>query len=504
MVNLLICNNKIIDILSQPNDNGITIFVIGILFILSLYHFLLYFQQLDKAYLFYSLYTFMIFFGLLNRPKSGFIVNLIEPIKEIIDHLELNFIMSYNLVYIIFAYVLLDFKKHHNKWYRYFYWSVRFILVYGLILEILFFITGNEQIIIRGHLAFTISIYLSGLLLYIPLFTIKSPLKFYIIIGATFLVISSLIVSVIKRIDLSENQQEIRYSIFYIGLVIENIFFTLALGHKQKLIQNEKNKSQEKLILKLKENEHLKQKVQEQLEKDIKALNERAEIERLKSIEIAYDKEMAELKVSALRSQMNPHFIFNSLNSIKRYIIDNEKENAVFYLNKFSKLIRKILASTEKREFTLEEELETLKLYVNIENLRFNDTIDFRLDYDTSLNLSSIKIPSLITQPFIENAIWHGLSLNKEKKRELKVLITKEEDSLLYIDIIDNGIGRQKSLELKEKKLHKRESLGIKLSEERLIHFSKNYNMNGYIMFTDLFENGMASGTKVTIALPFE
>ncbi|MCB0447108.1 MAG: histidine kinase, partial [Gelidibacter sp.] len=198
---------------------------------------------------------------------------------------------------------------------------------------------------------------------------------------------------------------------------------------------------------------------------------------------------------------MNPHFIFNSLNSIKRYIIDSEKEHAVFYLNKFSKLIRKILASTMEKESSLAEELETMKLYVNIENIRFNNTINFELNVDDTLNLSSIKLPSLITQPFIENAIWHGLSL-KENNRTLMLNVQKINENQLKIDIIDNGIGRDKSAEIKKKKLLKRTSIGIKLSEERLKHFSENYKSASDIQFTDLYDKNTPIGTKVTLLIP--
>ncbi|MCB0463785.1 MAG: histidine kinase, partial [Flavobacteriaceae bacterium] len=285
--------------------------------------------------------------------------------------------------------------------------------------------------------------------------------------------------------------------------ILENVLFSLGLGHKQKLILQERDIAKNKLINQLKENEELRKKVQKQLEQDVEALNKQAQIERLESIKIKYDKELAELKVSALRSQMNPHFIFNSLNSIKRYIIDNEKENAVFYLNKFSKLIRKILASTIEKESTLEEEIETIKLYVNIENIRFNNTIDFELNIDETLNTNSIKIPSLITQPFIENAIWHGLSLKKDNKK-LTLNIQKLNESQLQIDIIDNGIGRQKSTEIKKKKLLQRNSVGISLSEERLEHFSKDYNSSSDIFITDLYDNKTPIGTKVTLLIPLQ
>ena len=491
-------------LINHPHQNGFLTFTLGILFVLSVYHFLLYFQHKDKLYLLYSGYTFFIFLSQFQWLNDGFLYTIIKPIEGI-KKLPVVFTEIYFILYAFFAFEFLNTKNELPKWYKYSIRALYVIIAFCVIKFIIFLFSKNFDILYNGYFIFTILMSAFALVMYVPFFKSKSFLKYYIIVGSLVLFLTS-VISLLYYLDLRAQEKSVEpaYSILYFGFILENIIFSLGLGHKQKLILDERDQSKNNLIKQLKENEQLKDKIQEQLERDVRNLNEKAEIERLKNLEIQYDKELAELKVSSLRSQMNPHFIFNSLNSIKRYIIDNEKENAVFYLNKFSKLIRKILASTESKESTLEEELETLKLYVNIENLRFNNTIDFKLEYDTSLNLSSIKIPSLITQPFIENAIWHGLSLNRSKKRELKVLITKERDSLLNINIIDNGIGRQKSKELKEKKLHKRESLGIKLSEERLMHFSKNHQTSGYIEFIDLFEKGFPSGTKVTIALPFE
>ncbi|MEY8847648.1 sensor histidine kinase [Psychroserpens sp. XS_ASV72] len=482
-------------------QNGFLTFTIGILFILTVFHFLLYFQQRDKLYLLYSGYTFFIIFSQLHHLSEGFLYRLFLPIKEVTQYPTIA-TEIYFIIYTLFAYRFLDIKKHLPNWYK---WSFRVlyaIIAYCTIVFLLYLLKENDSILMEGYFYFTIPMTLFGIVMYIPFFKVKSPLKYYLIIGSVILLISS-VWSLLYYISLQNNGLSIEpaYSILYLGFILENVLFSLGLGHKQKLILEDRNTAKNKLINQLKENEELRKKVQKQLEQDVEALNKQAEIEKLESIKIKYDKELAELKVSALRSQMNPHFIFNSLNSIKRYIIDNEKENAVFYLNKFSKLIRKILASTENRESTLEEEIETLKLYVNIENLRFNNTIDFKLDCDPSLNLASLKIPSLITQPFIENAIWHGLSLKKEN-RTLTVSLSKENANQVRFDIIDNGIGREKSSALKAKKLHKRDSLGVKLSEERLKHFSKQFEAEGTITFTDLYCDDKPSGTKVTILIP--
>ena len=201
---------------------------------------------------------------------------------------------------------------------------------------------------------------------------------------------------------------------------------------------------------------------------------------------------------------MNPHFIFNSLNAIKLYIIDNKKENAIYYLNKFSKLIRKILATTREKEITLSEEIETIKLYIDIENIRFNNEIESNFTVDTKLSLDTIKIPSLILQPFVENAIWHGLSLKKENKK-LHIDVRKKEKTHIEISIEDNGIGREKSSLIKQKKLYKKDSVGINLTKERLSDFEKDYKNNYTLRFEDLYnENKNASGTKVIIDIPIQ
>lgn len=408
----------------------------------------------------------------------------------------------YFIIYVLFTFKFLDIKTKLPKWHKWSFNILYVIIAYCIVVFFLYLVKGDHQILLKGYLYFTIPMTLFGLVLYIPFFKIKNSLKYYVIVGSLILFITS-VWSLLYYLKLQNNGLSVEpaYSILYIGFILENVLFSLGLGHKQKLILDDRDTSKNQLIHQLKENEELRKKIQQQLERDVAELNKKAEIEKLETIKIKYDKELAELKVSALRSQMNPHFIFNSLNAIKRYIIDNEKENAVFYLNKFSKLIRKILASTMEKETSLTEELETMKLYINIENIRFNNSIDFKINVDEALNLSAIKLPSLITQPFIENALWHGLSL-KENNRKLQLCIEKINDNQLKIEITDNGIGRQKSAEIKKKKLLKRTSFGIKLSEERLQHFCKQYSYDGEIEFIDLFENKIPSGTKVSIIIP--
>lgn len=214
------------------------------------------------------------------------------------------------------------------------------------------------------------------------------------------------------------------------------------------------------------------------------------------------EKKVLSLKQDALRSQMNPHFMFNALNSIKLYIIKNNQKKATSYLNKFSKFMRKILEASDLQETSLKEEIETMKLYLSLENIRFSNEISFNVKTDSSLNLETIKIPPLVLQPFLENSIWHGLSSSKKRKK-ITIFIQKISSEYVLINIEDNGIGRKASTKIKAKKHINRKSIGISLTKDRLTNFVKNKKNNYSVFYKDLEDKNRNSlGTKVIIKLP--
>ncbi|TYA52413.1 tetratricopeptide repeat-containing sensor histidine kinase [Formosa maritima] len=215
------------------------------------------------------------------------------------------------------------------------------------------------------------------------------------------------------------------------------------------------------------------------------------------------EKKIVTLEQEMLRNQMNPHFIFNSLNSIKLYIINNEKENAVYYLNKFSKLIRKILIASTEKEISLQDELDTMDLYMNIENMRFSNEINFKSTIDNQVNPSVIKVPSLILQPFLENALWHGLS-SKSGEKNIHLEVSQINLDFITITITDNGVGRSVSEKIKNQKKLKRQSVGIDITKARLANFSKGFINDYKIEIEDLFENGSPSGTRVIVNIPIK
>ena len=210
--------------------------------------------------------------------------------------------------------------------------------------------------------------------------------------------------------------------------------------------------------------------------------------------------QLSELKLEALRAQMNPHFIFNALNSINRYIIRSDKETASDYLVKFSKLMRLILENSKSTSIPLQSELEALRLYVEMELLRFDNKFDFKLQVDETINRDQIFIPPLVLQPYVENAIWHGL-LNKEASGSVKIEIKKIETDKLFCVIEDNGVGRVRAAELRSKTLGSSKSFGTQITKER-INMLNGDGQNFRII--DLYDaQNNPSGTRVEIMLNY-
>jgi len=218
--------------------------------------------------------------------------------------------------------------------------------------------------------------------------------------------------------------------------------------------------------------------------------------EKLK-LKSQYEARLATLESQALRSQINPHFIFNTLNSIKYYSIEKSPEETSDFISSFSTLIRRILENSKKNLITLNEEIDTLRNYTDIEALRFHERFDVEYNVDTNIDIERFLVPPMIIQPFIENAIWHGL-MHKSGNRKLKINV-KRKGIGVVCEIIDNGIGRKASNDLKTKDRHK-SSLGMKITKERMeIINARNLTNNSFAIEDLVDENGKSVGTKVSI-----
>jgi ligand-binding sensor domain-containing protein len=218
------------------------------------------------------------------------------------------------------------------------------------------------------------------------------------------------------------------------------------------------------------------------------------------------NRKIAELEMRALRAQMNPHFLFNCLNSINSFILYNENQEASRYLSKFAKLIRQILDNTDKPYVPIEKNVSFLKLYVELEQLRFGERrFEFIVEVDENINIHEILFPTMIVQPHIENAIWHGLMQKTDGVGKITVHYSlNEEENTVSCSIKDNGVGRLKSRELNQLSANRRDSKGTKNVLETIETLNKQYNTDlGKVIIEDLVdEEKKPAGTKVTITIP--
>jgi tetratricopeptide (TPR) repeat protein len=232
----------------------------------------------------------------------------------------------------------------------------------------------------------------------------------------------------------------------------------------------------------------------------LKRKNEKLKNER---IQTELQRKATDLEMQALRAQMNPHFIFNCLSSINRFILKNEPDKASDYLTRFSRLIRLVLINSQKSLIVLEDEVEMLRLYIEMERLRFKNSFDYSIVYTNNIEQSNILIPPLLLQPFCENAIWHGL-MHKEGHGHLSVAFNVQHN-ILFCTITDDGIGRARAGEINSRSAEKLKSLGLQLTAERLALFNEDRSVQTFYKIEDVTDGvGNCTGTRVIIEIRYK
>ncbi len=221
---------------------------------------------------------------------------------------------------------------------------------------------------------------------------------------------------------------------------------------------------------------------------------------QLKNKQIEEQKQRAlASELQALRSQMNPHFIFNTLNSIQNFISKNESKDASIYLSKFAKLMRATLANTKRQRISLKDEIETLTLYLELEQLRLNNKFSYEILVDETIDTQYEQIPSMLIQPYVENAIWHGIS-HKEGNGIIRIQFLPENEHLLKCVVEDNGIGRENAIKLKQNTTSP--SFGMNITKER-VELLNSLNGNQLsVKINDLKINNQPAGTRVELYVP--
>ena len=426
----------------------------GGLFVLFIYHFLIYFQNKNKLYLYYSFYLLAL---------SIYLIQFILPPQFKVVYNYINFPIQFlgYAIYIAFARELLETRTHLLKWDRFFEVSIKVLLLLIPMFMIIQFFFGYEYQTKAFEIVSILLSAFSFFSIYIILKHINDKFSILFVVGSLLYILFANVSFAEhflgKEFFLNLGVQPMFF--VYLGAMLQCIIFSVIIGFIIKRIEQKSKNAEVRLAVKL--------------------------------------KEMEELKMTALQSQMNPHFLFNSLNSINNFVLKNEVEKASDYITKFSRLIRVILNSSSSPTSTLSEELGILSLYVKLEQMRVSGGFDYVVNIDENLNLDAVKVPPLFLQPFIENAIWHGI-MKKEGDKKIELTI-KEEGGFVLCIVLDNGIGINKAKELTHNMSQKRKFFGAKATENRIRMLYQNRSVE---VITEDISNDTQSGTQVTIKFP--
>jgi len=425
----------------------------------------------DRVFIYYAAYIFLLLIYVGSRTQYFFDYNnsneLVRTIKRLFNwHIQ----VIYHFVHMFFGIVIVGIDTKYPKLYRNLKIYARISLTIGTLIPILVLLGYLTTIDYDKYFAFIhIPIFISVGVIILKKAWKENNFVVYCFFWGTLIyaVLSAAALTLTVLAGYGFRPLSHPLMLFYTGVIIETLAFAIGLGYRLQNVYKEKLQYQKDLTeaqIKLQEKLQEKLKIQEQENIELLRLKERQELET----------QLAQLQNKILRSQMNSHFIFNVLNSIKAFIIENDEKQAVNYLNKFSKFIRKVLDSNFYEENTLEEELNTMQLYLDIETMRLHNNFSYHINIENDLDISHIKFPALLLQPYIENAIWHGLMPQKgEKKLEIN-LIRKE--NRIAILIIDNGIGYEDSMRNKTENSHHK-SFGLDIVNERIKEFNrKNTN----------------------------
>ena len=436
-------------------------FYVSIILFVATYMFIMFFVERKRYYLYYGFYLFFLvlfaFWAIEHSPYTIIVFSYFPALK--FSGNNNTYLLITNIFYYLFHYEFLELPKISSKFSKIIVFYIK-VLIGLLIIDIFvnfilrdYWFGGIIWILTQPIVA------IFGIYGTYQLYRIKGPFVRYIQIGSTVLVLGA-ILGFLEQLLLLKPADNILMRLtpsipFNVGVLIEIFCFSTALGYKTWLAQRERN--------------HL-----------MKAVKE------------------SELRT--LRSQINPHFVFNSLNSIKSYILQHRSLEASEYLTDFSTLMRSILQFSKEKFITLSDELETAVLYIKLEKLRFEEGFSFVYELQEGIDTDEILIPPLLLQPYIENAIKHGL-MNKEGGRNLKLSVISEKEQII-ISIDDNGIGRKQASLLRQNSL-KHQSMGMSINKERVELLKQTNDLHIMISIIDKkLPDGSSDGTKVMIFLP--
>ncbi len=500
---------------------------LGALLFISLFTFAQFLLNRDAPYGWYALYLLITATWLWQSTRVWFDGAPQPPDPTVLFVYTL--LLKYGMIvsYIRFIGHLLEVPRQQprlDRWTRYF---VRFYTVAVLALLAELFIwhsvgprsvgpspgmpdhqhTGSAYL----NIGVDVLIYAGLLFLMIRMLRTRHPLTRYVLIGFGLILGGAMTATFLKYTGFPASDQLFRMPMFYVvvTILLEILCFSLALGRRFQLNKDETIRTQQQLIGQLEENRQLQQTHSLELartlaQREAEVLTKAHELEeqRISQLQSDFVRQIAEAEMAGLRSQMNPHFIFNCLNSIKLYATENDSEKASDYLTKFARLIRMVLENSRSERVTLQNELAMLRLYADLEIMRFKQKLSFVVEVEAGIDASFLEIPPLLLQPYVENAIWHGL-MHKTEGGTVRIRASQPQESLLQLTITDDGVGRTRAAELKSKSASHRKSFGLKMTSERIALVNQLYQTQTQVLIQDLVDaEGQPAGTEVILQIP--
>lgn len=411
-------------------------------------------QKLYKYYLFY-VFSALMFTFLKSRSFTYFgkLFGILPPLKVYGSEV---FIWLGFAAYLHFVAELLSIKQQSTKFYHFIKSISKGFILYAVILFIWLVFTNDTGLENWLFIYSRIPLIVTNIaILLFAIMSLKSPLLKYVLWSNALLFVFGIVAWLKVGFFHHQTWPGILNHIFTLPFAIslESIVFAMAIAYK---------------------------------------------INDDQQIKVHLEKKAIELENKALRSQMNPHFVFNSLNTVRYFVLSDQKEKAKNYLAKFSKLLRTILTYSKENTISLNNELEAIRLYLDVESGRFESSFHYSIQIDEQIDLDSVMIPPLLLQPFVENAIIHGLRNSEKNQKTLDIKVAQTNEESLEISITDNGIGRTKANEIQHNQdvLHK--SFGTTITNQRIELFNKSYANKIKVETTDLVDK---SGTRVLIQI---
>ncbi|WP_461053067.1 histidine kinase [Spirosoma arcticum] len=476
--------------------------LIACLVFMGLFAMAQYVTNQDVIYAWYSLYVLAVCFHFLRVPEAFFQLDWWLPNHPLLRMALLPIVQYIALFfYTLFFGTLLELSRYQPRLWRWYRYQLIVLAALSVLAMVIYLIWGGGTLlsIYFSRSSGIVVMLLVGNELRLAALALRGRhlLQGYAFAGLVLMVSGGTLMFLLNRFDVPRTNIFLQMpSLFFgSGTLLEVLCFSLALGRRTHLIEIEKKQIQQRYAHDLEA--QLAQRTQEVLAK-----SRLLEARHIRQLETEFEQKLADTEMTALRAQMNPHFIFNCLNSIKLYTLQNDADKASDYLTKFGRLIRLVLENSRSELVPLQNELEALQLYIELEAMRFKQKVQFAIHVSPDIDQRYLCIPPLLLQPYVENAIWHGL-MHKSEGGTVTVEVSQPQDNLLHIEITDDGVGRERAGELKSKSAGKHKSFGMQVTADRIRMINQLYNVQTQAQVVDLVDSfGEPCGTRVILDIP--